>query len=709
MKIKIMLIAFVMGIVGGLSAKEVPQNIAEKVAINFYYQHVNQLRSVDFNKINLSLSKIESKNSQSAFYAFNVNNDEGFVIVSSQNSVQPVLAYAFKGEFNKSNMQPGQEDLLNWYSNQISYAAEKRMSANEDIANQWEELISYSPSKNIKTLRNVEPLLLVNWNQGWPYNALCPEDAAGLNGHVPVGCVATAMLQVMKHWNYPETGTGSVTSYNNNNGGYGTRTVNFSTKTYNWESMPLSANGENEEMAEINYHAGVAVSMHWAYDGSGAFTKSIEVALEDYFQYDTDCDYIEKRDYSTTEYNNTLKGQLDAKLPMVYSGSSTSSGHAWNCDGYMDDKYHMNWGWGGSGDGYYTLDDLIFSATSGGDEYNFIYDQEAVINIYPESDYPEYCTGSKTIVSPQGAFGDGSANEDYYNNVDCEYLISPECGNIIRLSFDKFDLADGDVIHIYDGINNSAPLLATYDADNTPGNSSITGNNGNILIEFLTDGSEVADGWYASFTSDYCSGRSYYTDASGSIGDGSGSCNYTKSTVCFWNIEPEGAEAVKLDFTQFDLAADGDDYINIYENTNSNLIGTFNADNIPATVIVNAPKAIILFYANYDDNTGGGWEVNYSTTTADVENHELIHGVSVYPNPTTENVNITYSLSKPANVNIRVYNMLGKTLGETQIYGEIGYQKMNLNSVIDFPESGFYFIDITVDNEKITKKISVIK
>lgn len=709
MKIKFMLIAFIMGIVGGLSAKEVPQNIAEKVATNFYYQHVNQLRSVDYNRINLSLSEIKNKDSQTAFYAFNVNNDEGFVIVSAQNSVQPVLAYAFEGKFNKSNMQPGQEDLLNWYSNQISYAAEKRMSANDKIASEWEELISYIPSKGIKTLRNIEPLLLVNWNQGWPYNALCPEDADGLHGHVPVGCVATAMLQVMKHWNYPETGTGSKTSYNYTNGGYGNRTVNFSTKTYNWEGMPLAANGENDELAEINYHAGVAVSMYWGADGSGSQTSKIETALENYFQYDNDCDYISKSSYSTTDYNNVLKGQLDAKLPMVYSGSTTEVGHAWNCDGYMEDEYHMNWGWGSAGNGYYTLDNLISTATSGGEENNFQYNQGAVINIYPESDYPEHCTGNKTIISHQGAFGDGSANEDYHNNLDCEYLISPQCGNVIRLTFDKFDLADGDVIHIYDGINNSAALLATYDADNTPGNSSVTGNNGNLLIEFLTDGSETSDGWYASFTSDYCSGSSYYTNESGSIGDGSGSCDYAKSTVCFWHVEPEGAEAVKLDFTEFDLAAGGDDYINIYENTTSNLIGTFSADNIPEIIIVNAPKAIILFYANLDDNTGGGWEANYSTTTSDIENHELIHGVSVYPNPTTENVNITYSLSKPANVDIRVYNMLGKTLGERQINGEVGYQNINLNSVINFPESGFYFIDITVDNEKTTKKISVIR
>lgn len=710
MKIKFIVLSLIMLLVGSLTfAQNVPQSVAEKVAKNFYYQRVNQNHKADYNSINLSLKVAETKSAQSTYYAFDVNDDQGFVLVSANASVKPVLAYAFKGEFNAENMHPGQADMLQWYENQIAYAAEKKLRADASVAEQWEELIQYLPEKGIKNYRNVEPLLLVNWNQTSPYNAMCPEDAAASGGHVPVGCVATAMLQVMKHYNYPETGTGSYNHSSWWNGGYGDIYVNFGNQTYNWEAMPLSGSGANDELAKVNLHAGVAVRMYWGPDGSGTSTSRVPDALVDYFRYDDACQLIRKDYYGETEYMDILKGQLDNGLPMVYSGSpSSGAGHAWNCDGYIDDEFHMNWGWGGAGDGYYTLDDLVSSATPGGDDYNFIYDQDAVINIYPEANYPEHCTGSKTIVGHQGAFGDGSANEDYQNNIDCEYLISPECGNLIRLEFEKFDLGDGDVINLYDGSTTSGTLLATYDADNLPGSSSVQANSGNLLIHFQTDGSSVGDGWYVSFSSDYCAASSYYTDQSGTVSDGSGTCDYQKSTVCFWHIEPEGAEAVRLDFTEFDLA-EGMDYVQVYKNTTSEIVEKFDADNIPESLVVNAPKAIILFFANSDDAVGSGWEVDYQSTEADIESIDILNGVNVYPNPANDEVNLAFSLTQPENVSIKVYDMLGKTLIKKSLDAQVGYQKVSLSNMVDFNEAGLYMIDITVDGYTVTRKISIVK
>ena len=703
------LIAFILGVTGSIFAREVPRDIAEKVARNFYYQHANQIRTTDYQAIDLKISDISTKNNQQTMYAFDVNDNEGFVVVSGENSVKPVLAYAFKGEFNSDNMSPGQADMLDWYSKQIAWASQSKLTADEKTAAEWNELINYSPERGLREIRNIEPLMMVEWNQGWPYNAMCPEDAASpANGHVYVGCVATAMVQVMKHWNYPESGTGSYTHSNWWNGGYGNITVNFATKTYNWEGMPLKASGENDEMAEINFHAGVAVQMYWGPDGSGTTTSKVPGALVNYFKYDDNCQLISKDYYSETEYKNILKAQLDNKLPMVYSGSpSSGAGHAWNCDGYMDDEFHMNWGWGGAGNGYYTLDNLVSSATPGGDDYNFIYGQDAVINIYPEDNYPVYCSDN-TVISHQGAFGDGSAEKNYTNNLNCEHLISPECGNLIRLKFEKFDLGEGDVVTIYDGTSTSGTLLGTYDADNLPGSNTINANSGNMLIRFQTDGSSTGDGWYVSFDTDYCASSSYYTEESGTVSDGSGTCQYAKSTVCFWHIEPEGAEAVKLNFTEFDLA-EGLDYITIYENSTSTPLETYDSDNVPETVIVNAPKAIILFYANSDDNVAGGWSADYQSTESDIETNNALYGVSVYPNPASETVNLAFSLTKPDMVNIRIYDMLGKTLHETQISGQAGYQKLNITNMMNFPESGMYFIDVKAEGKVITKKISLIK
>ncbi len=710
MKIKLLWIVLFIGLFGANSfAKEVPKSVAEKVAKQFYYQRVNQMKSVDLQSIELRLITTKQKNAQQTYYAFNVNDNDGFVLVSGQSSVKPVLAYAFKGSFNMDNMHPGQAEMLEWYENQIAYTGEVNLPASVEIEKQWNDLIHFNIGDEIKSYRNVEPMLLVTWNQSAPYNAMCPEDAAAAGGRVPVGCVATAMLQVMKHYNYPETGTGSTTHYSFSNGGYGNITVNFANQTYNWEGMPLSASGYNEELAKINFHAGVAVKMYWGPTGSGTSTSRVPDALVDYFRYDNSCQIVNKDYYGDTEYKTILKDQLDDNLPMVYSGSPESgAGHAWNCDGYIDDEFHMNWGWGGAGNGYYTLEDLVSSATPGGDDYNFIYSQNAVINIYPEANYPEYCSGSKTVIAHQGAFGDGSANEDYNNNMDCEYLISPECGNLIRLGFERFDLGDGDVLTLYDGSTTAGTLLGTFDADNLPGSTTINANTGNLLMRFQTDGSSTGKGWYISFDTEYCGSSTAYTDQSGMVSDGSGSCDYQKSTVCFWHIEPEGAEAVRLDFSEFDLA-DGMDYVNVYANSTSNLVETFDSENIPESIVVNAPKAIILFYANSDDNVAGGWAANYASTESDIERIELLHGVNLYPNPASQDVNLAFSLSQPETVHIKVYDMLGKTLAETNFNAPIGYQKVRINQFVDFPEAGLYFVDIEVKGQVVTRKLSIIK
>jgi hypothetical protein len=492
------------------------------------------------------------------------------------------------------------------------------------------------------------------------------------------------------------------------NGGYGNITVNFAAQTYNWENMPLSGSGLNDDLALINFHAGVAVSMYWSADGSGAQTSSVPDALVNYFQYDPNASLERKNYYGDSEWKTLLRNQLDARLPMVYSGMPNSgAGHAWNCDGYMDDEFHMNWGWGGAGNGYYTLDNLVSSATPGGDDYNFIYDQEIVINMYPENNYPEYCSGSKTISGHQGAFGDGSADQNYENNSNCEYLISPTCGEIIQLNFEKFDLAAGDVIHVYDGATNSAPLLATFDQDNPPGTGSVRSNTAPMLIEFMTDGTGTADGWYLSFDSDYCKTNIEYTAPTGTVSDGSGECNYQKSTVCSWYIEPEGAEAIALDFTEFDLAGSYD-YLDVYANDAGNLVEKFDASNTPDQLVVDAPVVYLQFYADSDDDVGTGWTLNYELASG-IEDAQTVTGVSVFPNPAEENVNLTFSLTKPSIVEVKVYNLLGETIGKTQIDGVQGYQKIKLNDEINLPDNGIFLVDVLANGEKTTKKISLIK
>jgi len=206
------------------------------------------------------------------------------------------------------------------------------------------------------------------------YNASCPADAAGPDGHVWAGCVATAMAQVMKYHNYPTTGTGSH-SYSHPT--YGTLSANFGETTYNWASMPDSLSDYNSDVAKLLYHIGVSVDMDYAPDGSGAYMSDAAYALETYFKYSNSLSYVWKSSYSTDEWTTILRTEIDNKRPILYSGHGTG-GHAFVCDGYSgSDYFHFNWGWGGSEDNYFYLNDL----TPG--SYDFTDSQGAVIGIRP--------------------------------------------------------------------------------------------------------------------------------------------------------------------------------------------------------------------------------------------------------------------------------------------------------------------------------------
>lgn len=712
MKLRRLLLIVLIGLFSSSFAKDVPKSTAEKVAQNYYYQAVNNLQDVkvNYSDIKLNLAVEEKKNGSNTFYAFNVNHDKGFVLVSADDRVKPVLAYSFDGSFNKDNIHPGMEDMLEWYDYQINFAKTHNVKAKASASEQWTELLNYTPSRGIKNMRNVEPLMLVHYSQGHPYNLDCPADANAQNGHVPVGCVAVAMVQVMKYYDFPHNGTGSNGYTDLWNGYYGYQSADFANTYYNWEGMPLKGNGENGNLSQICYHAGVSVEMDYNTNGSGSSTQKAASALRDYFKYDHGVSYQEKSDYSETNYINMLKTQINSGQPMIYSGRPQSgAGHAWNCDGYMNNEFHMNWGWEGSGDGYFTLDNLLSQGTIGGAQYDFSYDQACIINIYPESNYPTDCSGLKTINASQGSFGDGSADEFYESNLNCHYKISPDCGNVIKLSFKQFELGSGDVINIYDGGSTSSSLLDSFDETNPPDGVMLRGSESDMLIEFITDGSSNGKGWYVDYDTDYCKSNMTYTAPGGAVEDGSGDCQYRKSTVCSYIIEPQGATNVTLDFLQFDLAG-SIDFLKVYENSASgNLVATYDANNSPSQITVNSTKVFLQFYADSDNDVGDGWTLHYGTMV-NVNDETLIRGVELYPNPAKDIVNLAFSLDEASEVKIRIHDITGRLLNKLSYDGVKGYQKVALNELVNLPEEqGVYIVEVIADGRKHTEKLNITK
>lgn len=230
----------------------------------------------------------------------------------------------------------------------------------------------------------VAPLITAMWDQGCYYNAACPADTGGICGHVPSGCVATAMGMIMHYWGYPAQGTGTH-SYTPD--GYPTQTVNFGATTYDWTNMPdqltvTSSQAEIDAVSTLLWHCGVAVDMVYGATSSSALDGGIPLAFSSYFGYCNGAYFLSKGD--NAEWLAQVKASLDRNRPLLYFGTDETGlgGHAFVCDGYdASDNLHFNWGWGGNGNGYFAVDAMNMN------EFQFNNDIHALFGIVPQSEF----------------------------------------------------------------------------------------------------------------------------------------------------------------------------------------------------------------------------------------------------------------------------------------------------------------------------------
>ena len=347
-------------------------------------------------------------------YAINLEN--GFVLLAADDLAMPVFGYSSNGQFDPNNLPPQLSELLTWQQQEILSGINAGELADSEITERWDHLRTgeFMPMRN---LRDVSPLLDTTWNQGQYYNQLCPADNDGPGGHVWAGCVATAMAQVMKYWDFPETGVGSHSYYDSN---YGTQSANFGATTYNWSSMPNAVNYSNTSVATLLYHLGVSVDMQYSIEGSGAFSSDARYALVNYFQYGSGAQLLWRDDYTSTTWNTMLRTELDNDRPLYYRGQG-SGGHAFNIDGYQGTSYfHLNWGWSGNNNGYFYLDDMTPGSS------NFSYDQAAIFYLEPTLQ-PEI-----VVTAPNGG-------ENYAQ------------GESISINWTSEDIGSNVAIALYDG------------------------------------------------------------------------------------------------------------------------------------------------------------------------------------------------------------------------------------------------------------------
>lgn len=323
---------------------------------------------------------LKSSRGDAWVYVFNIPNG-GFVVVAADDRAHPILGYSTNGQFDSNNIPDGLRYMLNVYGDEIAYAQDNNLEAGSEIAAEWKAFArgSKSPTKAPEVV--VEAICETTWNQDDPYNYFCPEDFEGPGGRMYAGCVACAMSQIMKHWNWPEKGNGEHTSTGNPK-----LTVNFDTMYYQWDNMPANLRNAYWEtdsvqikaIAQLMYHAGVSVDMNYGAGGSGALSETVPDALRIYFGYERS-ELLYRYDYSLPTWISMLKSTLDRGWPIYYSGADPDpdgGGHAFVCDGYNTaNQFHFNWGWGGHGDGFYQITAL----TPGNFHFNIF--QDAIMDI----------------------------------------------------------------------------------------------------------------------------------------------------------------------------------------------------------------------------------------------------------------------------------------------------------------------------------------
>ena len=326
-----------------------------------------------------------------SYYIFNTEGNKGYVIVSGDDRTVPILGYIDKGSFDPSHVPSNMKAWLENYSEQI--ASLDALGVTET----YEASFAMKPTRN-----SISPLITSHWDQGAPYWEHCPEfmdvteDGDTIGEYAYTGCVATSMAQIMNYYKFPLSCTQTIPSYEMtyywNEEYYITDTDPLPPIMFDWDNMKDNYTGaetqaEKDAVAWLMLYAGCAAHMNYGTNASSTSDPYIPTAFNDYFNYDAKLVY--RSDYEQGDWEEMIYQELFAGRPVIYNGrSGTGGGHSFVCDGYAyGDLYHINWGWGGLGDGFFVLSVLnpyagggVASVTSA-EGYNI--DQTAIIGIVP--------------------------------------------------------------------------------------------------------------------------------------------------------------------------------------------------------------------------------------------------------------------------------------------------------------------------------------
>lgn len=340
--------------VPGVCAKSLSADDARGIAAGFF-KAGGCGRLADASALTLAQT---SRNSvgDALYYVFNASDGRGFIIVSADDKLEPVIGYSYEGSFNGGNLPEAASSVLGGVGRYISALPETQASRRK--------VASYAAAGSRKELSTAV------WSQESPFNNLIPNRRL-------TGCVGVAMAIIMRHHQYPAQGTGSIGS------------VDFNVK-YDWANMKTDnyRGGYNavqaNAVATLVSHSAQAILTDFGMSSSSAFEVRVPYALTTYFGYDAGVSYKKRAEMDKASWDELIVAEIEAGRPVLYSGQDVSVGHAFVCDGYevrgSETYFHINWGWGGTANAYFASDALNPSASR---EYHFNDQTTIVYNIKP--------------------------------------------------------------------------------------------------------------------------------------------------------------------------------------------------------------------------------------------------------------------------------------------------------------------------------------
>ena len=353
-------------------AEPITESQARSIAASFMATH--QMPATRLQRVTLPSTRLNAGQTEAAtLYIYNADERQGFVIIAGDDRVSPVLGYSHQGALDGDEMPPALMDMLNSYHLQIEALGQGAPAVPNHISG-----------------TAIAPLVTSQWNQGTPYNSMMPE----LNGSQCVtGCVTTAMAQIMYYYKWPTQASKTIPSYTTKTNAIYMPEVNPT--LFKWSDMQNNYLTNNTTsaaavaVATLMKHCAQAVQIDFKDGVSSGYSINVLSSLIEYFGYKASGKYHMRDAYSAEQWETLIYNELRNNRPVYYSASKKSGGHAYVCDGFDGNGlFHINWGWGGSSNGYYVLSVLnpSLQSTGGADgNYGYIFNQCVITGIEPGS------------------------------------------------------------------------------------------------------------------------------------------------------------------------------------------------------------------------------------------------------------------------------------------------------------------------------------